>query len=120
MRFSVLFTVLVTIILGTSACSSFNFPGVHRITIQQGNVITQTMVDQLRPGMTKNQVRFILGNAIIDDSLESERWDYVYTIQFGGLKPTQRHMSLFFVNEKLSHFEGDYAPTLAQEKAEES
>ncbi len=74
-------------------------------------MITQTMVDQLRPGMTKNQVRYVLGNAIIDDSLDINRWDYVYTLQIAGQKPQPRYMSLFFVDEKLSHFEGDYVPS---------
>jgi outer membrane protein assembly factor BamE len=103
--------VVFLIVIFVSACSSFRFPGVHKITIQQGNVITQTMVDQLRPGMTKNQVRYILGNAIIDDSLDINRWDYVYTLQIAGQKPLPRYMSLFFVDEKLSHFEGDYVPS---------
>jgi outer membrane protein assembly factor BamE len=103
-----------------SACSSFDFPGVHKITIQQGNVITQTMVDQLKPGMTKGQVRFILGNAIIDDSLEKDRWDYVYSVQLAGRIPTRRYMSLFFEDEKLTHFEGDYVPSSQLEDKEES
>jgi len=113
------FFVLIIVIL-MSACSSFDFPGVHKITIQQGNVITQTMVDQLKPGMTKGQVRFILGNAIIDDSLESDRWDYVYSVQLAGRVPTRRYMSLFFADEKLTHFEGDYVPSSQLEDTEES
>jgi outer membrane protein assembly factor BamE len=109
--------VVFLIVVLVSACSSFEFPGVHKITIQQGNVITQTMVDQLRPGMTKNQVGYVLGNAIVDDSLDIDRWDYVYTQQIGGQKPLLRYMSLFFVDEKLSHFEGDYVPSSQQANA---
>ena len=63
-------TITVILVLAFIAgCSTFRFPGVHRITVQQGNVITQQMVDKLKPGMTKSQVRFVLGNAVIDDQL---------------------------------------------------
>jgi outer membrane protein assembly factor BamE len=113
-------SIFILLILLISACSSFNFPGVHRITIQQGNVITQTMVDKLKPGMTKSQVRFVLGNAIVDDSLDRERWDYIYTIQLGGMPPVSKYMSLVFVDDRLSHFEGDYLPTDQREGASES
>lgn len=103
--------VVFLIVIFISACSSFSFPGVHKITIQQGNVITQSMVDQLRPGMSKSQVRFVLGNALIDDSLDANRWDYVYTLQIAGQKPLPRYMSLIFVDDRLSSFEGDYVPS---------
>lgn len=110
-------SIFILLILVISGCSSFSFPGVHKITIQQGNVITQSMVDKLKPGMTKSQVRFVLGNAIIDDSLDRERWDYIYTIRLGGLAPISKYMSLYFVDDRLSHFEGDYLPTEQQSKA---
>lgn len=105
--------ILIILMLASlvTACSSFRFPGVHRITIQQGNVITQQMIDKLRPGMSKSQVRFVLGNAVIDDSLNADRWDYVYTIQFGGGDIIRKVLSLYFVAERLSYFEGDFIPT---------
>ncbi len=105
---------LVVILLSLamlSACSSFRFPGVHRITVQQGNVITQQMIDKLRPGMTKSQVRFVLGNPVVDDSLNVERWDYVYTIQLAGGPILKKYLSVFFVENRLSHFQGDYVPS---------
>jgi outer membrane protein assembly factor BamE len=112
---------LILILLIVSGCSSFSFPGVHKISIQQGNVVTQQMIDKLKPGMTKSQVRFVLGNAIIDDSLDKQRWDYIYTIQLAGQKPFQKNMSLYFVDGRLDRFEGDYLPTSQQpEKAASS
>jgi outer membrane protein assembly factor BamE len=92
-------------------CSTLRFPGVHRITIQQGNVITQTMIDKLKPGMTRSQVRFVLGNPVLDDSLNRDRWDYVYTVQLAGDTPAQAVLQVYFVEERLSHFEGDFIPT---------
>jgi len=94
-----------------SGCSTYQFPGVHRITIQQGNVVTQTMIDKLKPGMTKRQVQFVLGNPVIDDQLESNRWDYIYTIDIPGMDRIQRNLHVFFIDERLSYFEGDYAPS---------
>lgn len=102
-------TVCVALLM--SGCSSFRFPGVHRINIQQGNVITQQMIDRLKPGMTRSQVRFVLGNPVIDDSLDSERWDYVYTIQIAGGEVVRKVLSVYFIEGRLSHFEGDFVPT---------
>ncbi|MEJ6591300.1 MAG: outer membrane protein assembly factor BamE [SAR86 cluster bacterium] len=94
-----------------SGCSSLRFPGVHRISIQQGNVITQTMIDKLKPGMSKSQVRFVLGNAVINDSLNQNRWDYIYSIQVAGGDRIINELHLHFIEERLSHFEGDFSPT---------
>lgn len=100
--------VLTTLLAG---CSTFKFPGVHRITIQQGNVITQTMIDKLKPGMTKRQVQFVLGNPVVDDHLNRDRWDYIYTIDIPGIDRVQRNLHVYFIDERLSYFEGDFAPT---------
>ena len=94
-----------------SACSTIRFPGVHRLTIQQGNVVGPEMMDRLKPGMTRSQVRFVLGTAVIDDQLEADRWDYIYTIQVGGEDQYRRVLSLYFVEDRLSYFVGDFVPT---------
>ena len=86
------------------------FPGVYKIDIQQGNVITQEMVDQLKPGMTKRQVQFVMGTPLIMDTFNQKRWDYVYSLQPGGKKRGQESVALYFENDRLSHFEGDYLP----------
>jgi len=102
---------LILVALLISSCSTYRFPGVHRITIQQGNVITQQMVDKLRPGMTRSQVKFVLGNPIIDDQLDADRWDYFYSIQVAGGDVLRRVLHLHFVENRLSYFDGDFAPT---------
>ena len=113
---AVLTLALVLLIHG---CSTLRFPGVHRITVQQGNVISQTMIDKLKPGMTRSQIRFILGNAVVDDSLDRDQRDYVYTIQVAGGEVLRRLLVLQFREDRLSYFEGDYLPSdfLALEKA---
>lgn len=106
---------LLTISLLVTGCSTLRFPGVHRITIQQGNVITQSMVDKLKPGMTKSQVRYVMGNAILDDSLDADRWDYVYSIQLPNTSYIKSKLQVYFVEDRLSYFEGDFAPTEVHE-----
>jgi len=101
----------LAVVLLVGGCSTLKFPGVHRITVQQGNVISQAMIDKLRPGMTKSQVRYILGNPVVDDSLDKDQWDYVYTIQIAGGQVIRRLLVLYFREERLSYFEGDYLPS---------
>lgn len=107
--FRVFFILFIAAAL--TACSSFRFPGVHRLTIQQGNVITQQMIDKLRPGMTKTQVRFVLGNAVVDHPFNSDRWDYIYSISVQGDEPLRKVLSVYFVEDRLSYFVGDFLPT---------
>ena len=107
------FAILSLLIL--ASCSTFRFPGVHRINVQQGNVISQSMIDRLKPGMTKSQVRFVLGNPVIDDSLDENRWDYVYTVQVAGGETQRQALILFFLDNKLSYFESDLLPTENEE-----
>jgi outer membrane protein assembly factor BamE len=94
-----------------AGCSTYRFPGVYRLTIQQGNVITQSMIDRLRPGMTRSQVRYVLGNPIVDDPLKQDRWDYFYSIQLAGDEPVRKILQVYFVDDRLSYFEGDFAPS---------
>ena len=100
-----------------AGCSTFRFPGVHRINVQQGNVISQEMVDKLKPGMTKSQVRFILGNPVLDDPLDREQWDFMYTIQIAGGDTLRRSLILHFLEERLSYIEGDFIPAWANKPA---
>lgn len=96
--------ILLTTIL--SACGFF--PGVYKIDITQGNIITQDMVDQLRPGLSKRQVNFILGTPQVRDTFNQDRWDYLYSIQPGGGQRAQEVLSVFFENGELVSFEGDF------------
>ena len=91
-----------------------NLPFIHKIDVQQGNVITQEMVAQLRRGMDKKQATFIMGSPIIMDTFNAHRWDYVYTFQPGGGDAESRHLTLVFVDEKLDHVEGDVTPATGE------
>lgn len=107
---------LLTLGLLLGGCSTLHFPAVHKITIQQGNVVTQGMIDKLRPGMSMNQVRFVMGNPIIKDPLNRDRWTYFYSIKVGEKLLYRRELQLYFVDGRLSYFEGDFAPTKDKKK----
>lgn len=78
--------------------------------IQQGNVITSKMMLQLKPGMTKPQVRFVMGTPLISDSFHANRWDYFYQMRKDGKVIEQRRVILDFEEEKLAHVRGDVVP----------
>lgn len=88
---------------------------IYRIDIQQGNVITQEMVDKLRPDMTKAQVRFVLGSPLIVDTFRDNRWDYVYLLQEKGKLIDKRKLTIFFEDDRLTYIENDSAAN-AEEK----
>lgn len=96
-----------------AGCSTVSLPGQYKIDIQQGNVISQEAVAKLKPGMTKSQVRFALGTPLLIDVFHQDRWDYIYSIQRGGKERQQRHLSLFFADDKLTRIEGDVQPAAA-------
>lgn len=110
--------LLVILITGQlNGCSGLQFPGVYKIPIEQGNVITQEMVDQLKPGMSREQVEYIMGSPLIKDTFNQARWDYVYSIQRGKQPREQYRMSIFFKHDQLSHFTGDFVPSANSDKA---
>ncbi len=84
-----------------------DLPFVHKIDIQQGNVITQDMIAQLTLGMDKKKVTFIMGSPVILDTFHTDRWDYLYVFQHGGGKAKRRRITLYFSDSKLARIEGD-------------
>ena len=105
-------------LVGLLALAGCSFPGVYKVDIQQGNVVTQDMIDQLRPGMTRSQVRFIMGNPLITDTFHPNRWDYLYSIQPGGSQRQQERVSLVFnANDQLAGLAGDFKPGVSRDEA---
>lgn len=87
-----------------------DLPFVYRMTVQQGNILTDDMVDQLQPGMTKRQVQYLLGTPLLTDFFNTDRWDYVYTIQRGHSSMERRKLTVFFQEDALVRIEGDMKP----------
>ncbi|MHB8535643.1 MAG: outer membrane protein assembly factor BamE [Sulfuricaulis sp.] len=81
---------------------------VYKLEIQQGNVVTQEMIDKLKPGMTRNQVRYVLGTPLVTDPFHPERWDYYYYLRRSKEKTGEsRHLTVIFKNDVLAQIRGD-------------
>jgi len=111
MRILILAMVCASLLIGGCSFKRPKLPRVHKLTVQQGNVITQPMIDKLKPGMTRSQVAFIMGEPVVRNSFNDDRWDYVYTIELPGVYSTRQMVSLYFVDEMLAYFTGDIIPT---------
>ncbi|UXI66424.1 outer membrane protein assembly factor BamE [Tahibacter amnicola] len=88
---------------------------IYRPDVQQGNLLTKQLVDQLKPGMSKRQVSLLLGTPSITSPFERDRWDYVSSIQRRGGKIDTKNLTLTFENEALARIEGDYFPENAEQ-----
>ncbi|HIP53674.1 MAG TPA: outer membrane protein assembly factor BamE [Chromatiales bacterium] len=87
-----------------------SIPFVYRPDIQQGNVITQEKVNLLKPGMSQQQVRFILGTPLLIDPFHQDRWDYHYSLSQNRNFKQKKTLSVFFKEGRLTRVEGDLQP----------
>jgi outer membrane protein assembly factor BamE len=79
---------------------------VYRMDIQQGNLLDAEQVEQVEVGMTRSQVRFLLGTPMVIDSFDAERWDYVYSLRRGhSRKVERRHLVVWFEGDKVTRIE---------------
>jgi outer membrane protein assembly factor BamE len=79
---------------------------VYRMDIQQGNFLEGKTVDKLAVGMTRSQVRYLLGTPMVPDVFDKDRWDYLYYFQRGRLhRPVERRVVVYFKDDKVTNFE---------------
>lgn len=99
--------------LSAVGCSPIlnNLPGVYSINVQQGNMIDQSMIDQLRPNMTKRQVLYIMGSPMLKNIFHPDRWDYIYSNQPGGEPRQQKKITLVFNGDSIVGIQGDFRPS---------
>ncbi len=91
--------LLLATLLGLGAC-------VYRINIQQGNFLDPKALDQLAPGMTRSQVRFLLGTPMVGNAFDPDRWDYVYYMKRGRIRePEKRKITVFFEDDHVTRIE---------------
>jgi len=83
----------------------------YRIEVVQGNFVSKEQVQALRPGMTRNQVKEILGTPLIASVFHADRWDYAFTIRRKGTAPQQRKLSVFFQNDAFIKVESEELPS---------
>src|SRR3970040_1660067 len=99
---------LLTVLLLATMAGGCNL--LYKPEIQQGTLLSAEMLANLKPGMTKRQVRLLLGSPPVTDTFRPERWDYVYSVGRAGEKVTPQHLTMYFRNDALVRAEGDLAP----------
>jgi len=104
----ILVLLLLTATLG--ACGFIGFPGVYRIDVEQGNIVTQEQIDQLQPGMSRRQVRFLLGTPLVEDTFNPDRWEYSYSKRNGLKVLAQSKLTVIFDGDNLVDVRGDQVP----------
>jgi outer membrane protein assembly factor BamE len=92
-----------------AGCGVPRVPGItpYKPEIQQGNYLSQDLIAQVKPGMTREQVRFLLGTPLLVDIFHNDRWDYIYWREATDGRREQRKVALFFADNKLTRMEGD-------------
>jgi outer membrane protein assembly factor BamE len=99
--------------MGARACGC-----VYRINIQQGNFLDQAAVEQVKPGMTRSQVRYLLGTPMVSDPFDKERWDYIYYLKKGRSRHVDsRRVTVYFEADKVAKLD---KPTAAEAAAQDA
>jgi outer membrane protein assembly factor BamE len=109
---TVAFTALA---FGLGACSP-----IYKLDIQQGNLFSKSLVDSLKPGMTKRQVTLVMGSPSVVSPFDQNRWDYISTLRQGNGRMQSKDLVLYFENDALSRIEGDYFAENPQELIKEA
>jgi outer membrane protein assembly factor BamE len=102
--------LLLALACTLAACGVPRLVTPYRMEIQQGNYVSQEMVSQLRAGMTREQVRFVLGTPLLTDIFHADRWDYVFYREAGRGMSEERKLTVIFVEGKLARLDGDVVP----------
>lgn len=99
------------LVLALSGCSMLT---PYKVDILQGNVVTREQAQALKPGMSREQVREILGSPLLASVFHADRWDYVFTLKRQGQETQRRRVSVFFKGDQLERHEADELPTEAE------
>ena len=105
------------LLLGLGASVLFS-ACVYRINIQQGNFLDQAAVEQVKAGMTRSQVRYLLGTPMVADPFNKERWDYIYYLKKGRTRHVDsRRVTVYFDGEKVARLDKPTAEEAARKDA---
>ena len=83
----------------------------YKIDVVQGNFVSREQVEALQPGMSRQQVREILGTPLVTSLFHADRWEYVFTLKRQGSEPQARKVTVFFANDAISRIEADELPS---------
>ena len=107
--------MLATLLLALGGCRV-----VYKMDVNQGNLVDQEMVDQLKPGMTRRQVALIMGTPAVVSPFDDDRWSYTSSFSHRGRKAEVKTLTLVFEDDLLARIEGDYFPQRNAQLLEES
>ena len=94
-----------------SAINPVNWITPYKVDVIQGNFISSEQVGQLQPGMSRDQVKAVLGTPLLTSLFHTDRWDYVFTLKRQGVAPQSFKYTVFFKGDQLERFEGDTMPS---------
>lgn len=100
--------------MGNSSINPVNWITPYKVDVIQGNFISREQVEFLKPGMTRAQVRDVLGTPLLASIFHADRWDYVFTLKRRNVEPQFFRYAVFFKGDSLERFEGDTMPTEAE------
>ena len=106
---------LLVVSLSLASCSNISIPrpeflAPHKIEIRQGNLVTPEMREKLKVGMSRLQVRSVLGTPLINDPFHASRWDYIYRLEQKGKIVEQQRLTLYFDNDNLARIDESSMP----------
>jgi outer membrane protein assembly factor BamE len=97
--------------LSESRINPVNWITPYKVEVVQGNFVSREQVEQLKPGMSRDQVRQVLGTPLLASVFHADRWDYVFTLKRQGVEPQALRLTVFFKGDALERFEGDTMPS---------
>lgn len=101
--------ILLSVLL--ASCSDLSVPLLtpYKMDIRQGNFVTAEMRDKLKLGMSRQQVRYVLGTPMVSDAFHGNRWDYIYRLEQHGKVVEEQHLTLYFEGDNLVRIDDDQA-----------
>lgn len=100
--------------MSTASINPVNWITPYKVDVVQGNFISREQVEALKPGMTRAQVKDVLGTPLMTSVFHADRWDYVFTLKRQGVEPQSLKYTVYFKGDALERFEGDTMPTEAE------
>ena len=97
--------------MSTSAVNPVNWITPYKVDVIQGNFVSKEQVAQLRPGLSRDEVKAVLGTPLMASLFHADRWDYVFTLKRQGVEPQSFKYTVYFKDNLLERFEGDAMPS---------
>jgi outer membrane protein assembly factor BamE len=100
--------------ISSSSINPVNWITPYKVDVIQGNFVSREQVEQLQAGMTRDQVKAVLGTPLLTSLFHADRWDYVFTLKRQGIEPQSFKYTVFFKGDQLERFSGDSMPSEAE------